>query len=182
MCLGWRVNGSCCAWMFSTMSALLLGDLKLLRGRRRLWRWSVGIELAQDKRGRLMHKQWVTGSVRDFAQKRLALERRVPLQRGCSPVWPADRGMCSAGSPCSTRRPYLSGPRGSRSCVTVSLEMSSSYVTAVVTSRRRDRLSPIVFHRMAEWKYTQLVVWHPGVPCRVFGAGQGPVLLYLRKR
>lgn len=60
------------------------------------------------------------------AQKLLAFERRVPLQRGCSPAWPADRGMYSTGSPCSTRRPYLSGPRGSRSYVTVSLEMLSS--------------------------------------------------------
>lgn len=62
------------------------------------------------------------------AQKRLAFERRVrqPRQRGCSLLWPADRGMYSAGSPCSIRRPYLSGPRGSCSCVMVSLEMSSS--------------------------------------------------------
>lgn len=74
-------------------------------------------------------------AVCDSAQRVPALHRRAPPQRGCSPAWPTDHGMSSAGSPCITEGPWHNGRRGSPSCATVSeahiqglLDVSSSHI------------------------------------------------------
>lgn len=125
-----------------------------------------------------MHKQWPGLSVTSAAQKLLVIERRAPLQRGCSTVWPADRGMSSAGSPCTTRRPYHNGPRGSRSCVTVSLEMSSTTVgkSGDTSSSWGIHCHPLCF---TGWQSGSIHSWWIGLPeCRVASSGLGKVQYY----